>query len=288
MMNTLKKIQKKGFSFAIQHINNTLENNGLTAIILAAICCNTANEQEVFLQKLSTFEEKRNSIIDVNNLSLSLQYAIIYYGIFKRFPKGMEETITDYYNLVSSEKTDTNLLSSYLFLSQATKNSVALRDSISFNFDIDLETFEQNTIPSLLNEIENRTYYGIIPVINTSPKLIAILESSLIEACSAYNFQKISKILRALSYLNASKSLSIHTALTFIKHNQHPKGFIGFYEKEFASIPKDKKIDKTAIRLSSTLTTITALLEYHTKFRLHNSLGKNIHHEMESLHTSFI
>jgi hypothetical protein len=273
----LQKILKKSFYFASKNIHNTDEEIALTAIILASICASRNTKlQEEFKILIIDFEKARNKEINLKNLQLLMQYAIIYFEVTKEHQKGLKELIVDYYKILSSEEITANLLPSFLLLTRANnKNIIDKISPISLKIDFDFTMMKQKEISFLLNEIAQKTSHGLISITNIPIKLIKILEAFLIIACSDYNLQQVSSILNALSYINAPKSLAIDTALTFLIHNQSADGFIGYYEKEFSSLENHQKVNKIGIQLSSTLQTISALLTYKTGFRFYASLGKN-------------
>lgn len=273
----LQKILKKGFSFAIKNIDNTDEETALSAIILGSICSYKSTKlQEKFNTLIIHFEKNRNKEINLKNLQLLIQYAIVYFEVTKEHPKGLKELIVDYYKILSSEEITPNLLPSFLLLANANNADITDKNSpILLKIDFDFTAMAQKEISFLLNEIAQKTSHGLISITNIPIKLIKILEAFLIIACSDYNLQQVSNILNALSYINAPNSLAIDTAFTFLTHNQSTDGFIGYYEKEFSALEKHQKINEISIQLSSTLQTISALLTYKTGFRFYASLGKN-------------
>lgn len=273
----LQKILKKSFSFASKNIHNRDEEIALTAITLASICASRNTKlQEEFKILIIDFEKVRNKEINLKNLQLLIQYAIIYFEVTKEHQKELKELIVDYYKILSFEEITANLLPSFLLLKRANnKNIIDKISPISLKIDFDFTMMTQKEIGFLLNEIAQKTSHGLISITNIPIKLIKILETFLIIACSDYNLQQVSSILNALSYINAPKSLAIDTALTFLIHNQSVDGFIGYYEKEFSSLENHQKVNEIGIQLSSTLQTISALLTYKTDFRFYASLGKN-------------
>ncbi|QVY64844.1 hypothetical protein [Polaribacter sp. Q13] len=286
-----QKVLKKGFYFAIKNTNNTDKETALTAIILASICSYKDTKiQKEFKHLIKEFEKKRTEKVNLKNLQLLLQYAIVYFEVNEEYPKGLKNLIIDYYKVLSSEKITKELLPSFLLLTTANKQHISSKH-VPFSLKIasNFTTMTKKEIGFLLNEIEQKTYHGLISITNRPLKLITILEAFLIIACSDYNLQQVSRILNALSYVNAPNSLAINTALTFLTHNQSTIGFIGYYEKEFSSLEKNQKVNEIGIQLSSTLQTISAMLTYKTGFRFYTSLGKNDKqkkHEMELIQTS--
>lgn len=275
-MQTVKTLQNHAFSFALKHINHKDDVVALTAIILLFMCTvNNPENKTTFHKALLGFEKRRQQKIDLKHLNLLLQYISIYKIYEGCLPEGVSSFVAEYYTLLSKETIDAQLLPSYILLKNLNAENTEITDkTVSLQIEIDFQNISDQNITTYVNAIALQTSLGQFQPINVPKKLITMLEISLIEACRSYSIEKISTLLKALSYLNAPKGLAIKTALSYLQYNQSTEGFIGYYEKDFSILELEKNINTVLIQLSSTLFAINGLVAYELGFNINKLTQK--------------
>jgi hypothetical protein len=269
-MKIFDNIKEQAFLYAIQYVNDEDYETALTAIAIEYLCSGQQQEKTVILrQQLMRFERKRNGTIIKEHLNLFLQYITIYSEVYGELPSNVQGFIDMYHSVLSDEEINPAYMLPYLYLSRLKGESSESKPVDASSLSFDFSDLKMSGVNQLLIQIQVLSKFGTRELTNVSPKLISVLEVLLIEACRKYNIPQVSAVLRGLSSLNAPKSIAIESALKFLELNQSTSGFIGYYEKDFEEIAKVRPVNKTGIRLSSTLVAISAIVDYEYDVRLY-------------------
>jgi hypothetical protein len=150
-------------------------------------------------------------------------------------------------------------------------------------------TADQDTIRSLVQDIERASHFGQRPV-PTAPGLVggltAVLEAHLMRALGDYHLEHGATLLRGLVYLDRGRTLATTTAARFLQDNQTEEGYFGFFDPEIR-LMRSRANDPTAelgLLAPTLLAVLWALAEFERDdYRLYRDLGRGYREHGEEI-----